>query len=117
MITTKQQLGAQRPPIIIVGNKRDKSLEREVSPDEGANLANSLGADYFIEVSARTNQGVETAFRELVRMMASQKDGISNRMNGDRKGSVSGAQAGASGSGKGAAKGRRQRKKAKCVIL
>lgn len=49
---------------MIVGNKIDKS-EREVSRDEGIQFARRHKT-LFLEVSAKTNDGVQYAFEELV---------------------------------------------------
>ncbi|RXK36505.1 hypothetical protein M231_06226 [Tremella mesenterica] len=55
---------------LILGNKADKSLARQVTTEEGKAFAESLGA-LFMECSAKTNEGIEEAFRELVRKIAS----------------------------------------------
>ncbi|KAJ7777073.1 ras protein [Mycena metata] len=54
------------PVFMLVGNKCDKTSEREVSKDEGAALARQFGCE-FIETSAKTAQNVERAFTNLVR--------------------------------------------------
>jgi GTPase KRas protein len=61
-----------RTPIVIVGNKRDQGNDREVSPEEGRALATQLG---FFETSARLNQNVEAAFKQLVRSIKIAKRG------------------------------------------
>ena len=53
------------PIFILVGNKSDKTSEREVSKEEGAALAQKFGCD-FIETSAQTGQNVERLFMNLV---------------------------------------------------
>lgn len=63
-----------RTPIVIVGNKRDQGNDREVSMEEGRALAQQLGCEFF-ETSARLNQNVEQAFRQLVRMIKVAKRG------------------------------------------
>jgi GTPase SAR1 family protein len=50
VVETKRSLGEPRPPIILVGNKSDTSM-REVLPEQGQQLARSLGVDSFFEVS------------------------------------------------------------------
>ena len=55
-------------PLMLVGNKADKSLDREVSQQEGEHLAKQLGCD-FTEASAKTCVNVEKAFYEVVRMI------------------------------------------------
>lgn len=53
-------------PMIIVGNKCDMEHQRQVSTQEGKELARSLGCR-FIETSAFTKVNVDEAFFELVR--------------------------------------------------
>ena len=54
--------------IMLVGNKCDKTYEREVSKEEGAALARQFGCK-FIETSAMTAQNVERLFMDLVRSL------------------------------------------------
>jgi len=56
------------PIFMLVGNKCDKTYEREVSKEEGAALARQFGCD-FIETSAKTAQNVERLFMTLVRAL------------------------------------------------
>ena len=58
----------QKPIFMLVGNKCDKILEREVSKDEGAALARSFGY-FFMVSSAKTVQNVELLFFNLVRTL------------------------------------------------
>nr|KAJ3413469.1 tRNA A64-2'-O-ribosylphosphate transferase [Polyrhizophydium stewartii] len=60
-------------PMIVVGNKADRVLDREVSTAEGLNLARHLRCDY-IETSAKTAQGVEKAFYSVVRLIRRQRN-------------------------------------------
>ncbi|XP_006454771.1 ras protein [Agaricus bisporus var. bisporus H97] len=53
---------------MLVGNKCDKSYEREVSKEEGAALARKYGCE-FLETSAKTAQNVERLFTNLVRAL------------------------------------------------
>ena len=46
---------------VILGNKKDLEDERQVSYEEGALLAKSVGAA-FIETSAKTGENVDKAF-------------------------------------------------------
>jgi len=62
----------QRPIFMLVGNKADKTYEREVSRDEGAALAREFGCE-FMETSAKTAQNVERLFTTLVRMLRQTK--------------------------------------------
>ncbi|KAF9036470.1 hypothetical protein BDZ89DRAFT_1090816 [Hymenopellis radicata] len=56
------------PIFMLVGNKCDKTYEREVSKEEGAALARQFGCE-FIETSAKTAQNVERLFMNLVRAL------------------------------------------------
>src|ERR1700734_1548125 len=51
----------QKPIFMLVGNKCDKTYEREVSKDEGVALARSFGCS-FMETSAKTAHNVELLF-------------------------------------------------------
>jgi GTPase KRas protein len=61
-------------PLMLVGNKCDKITEREVSREEGMNMARKLKCE-FIESSAKTCVNVERAFYTVVRMIRSNRDG------------------------------------------
>merc|ERR1719228_2887836 len=50
---------------MLVGNKCDKEAERMVSREEGQKCARKYQM-MFIEASAKTKEGVQTAFEELV---------------------------------------------------
>jgi len=56
------------PPIVLVGNKCDLEQERQVSADEGQELANKWGCP-FMEASANESLNVEEAYIGLVRQM------------------------------------------------
>ncbi|KAJ7177359.1 ras protein [Mycena crocata] len=56
------------PILMLVGNKCDKTYEREVSKEEGAALAKRFGCE-FIETSAKTAQNIERVFTSLVRAL------------------------------------------------
>ena len=57
---------------MLVGNKCDKQYEREVSREEGAQLARNFGCD-FLETSAKTPINVERLFTTLVRLLRQTK--------------------------------------------
>jgi len=62
----------QKPIFMLVGNKADKHLEREVTREEGMQLAREFGCE-FLETSAKTAQNVERLFTNLVRNLRSTK--------------------------------------------
>ncbi|KAK9717039.1 RAS2 protein [Basidiobolus ranarum] len=72
--------------MMLVGNKCDKTSEREVSKEEGLGLAKRLGCE-FIESSAKTAINVEKAFYSVVRMIRASNDADrrSNTANGKEK--------------------------------
>ncbi len=55
---------------MLVGNKIDREDSREITRDEGARFARKHSM-LFIEASARTREGVQIAFEELVRKVKS----------------------------------------------
>ena len=56
------------PVFMLVGNKCDKTFEREVSREEGAAMARHFGCE-FIETSAKTGENVERVFTNLIRTL------------------------------------------------
>jgi GTPase KRas protein len=56
------------PILLLVGNKCDQPLDREVSREEGAALACQFGCNFF-ETSAKTGLNVEKVFTALVRAL------------------------------------------------
>ena len=52
-------------PIVLVGNKCDLEDERQVSTEEGEDLADKYGIP-FLETSAKTNHNVDKMFETLV---------------------------------------------------
>ncbi|KAJ3294227.1 Ras GTPase ras2 [Rhizoclosmatium sp. JEL0117] len=60
-------------PMILVGNKSDRSGEREVSKEEGIALAQRLRCD-FIETSAKNRVNVERAFYNVVRALRKEQE-------------------------------------------
>lgn len=57
-----------RPVFILVGNKCDRSQDREVTREEGIEMARYFGCD-FLETSAKTAVNVERLFASLVRKL------------------------------------------------
>ncbi len=56
-------------PIIVIGGKADLGDDREVSSEEGINLAKSRDMEAFIECSSKTGENVEESFEALTRLM------------------------------------------------
>ncbi|KAF2148922.1 ras-domain-containing protein [Myriangium duriaei CBS 260.36] len=65
-------------PIIVVGNKCDLEGEREVSTEEGKQLARQFGCP-FIETSAKSGTNVENAFYDIVRDIRKHDRDITSR--------------------------------------
>uniref|UniRef100_A0A7S4II12 Uncharacterized protein n=1 Tax=Vannella robusta TaxID=1487602 RepID=A0A7S4II12_9EUKA len=57
-----------QPPIVLLGNKVDLEDQREVSTEEGEELAKELKATFF-ETSALANTNISEAFIELTRQI------------------------------------------------
>jgi len=69
MVIRKELRTEDQFPIIVVGGKADLVDEREVSGDEGINIAKSRAVDGFIESSAKTGENVEETFIGLTQLM------------------------------------------------
>ncbi|GFQ77305.1 hypothetical protein TNCT_65921 [Trichonephila clavata] len=69
-------------PILLLANKRDLEHIREVSTDEGQNLAKELGGVYFAEVSAAESYAeVADAFRMIISDASAKYNGNSSPTN------------------------------------
>ncbi|EIM89176.1 ras protein [Stereum hirsutum FP-91666 SS1] len=58
----------EKPVFLLVGNKSDKTDQREVSREEGIAKAKKLGCE-FSETSAKTAMNLERTFQVLVRQL------------------------------------------------
>ncbi|GAA5996620.1 putative GTPase RHB1 [Rhodotorula paludigena] len=58
--------GRENVPMVLVGNKSDLAVQRQVTREEGAALAASWGNTAFTETSARTNENVSRLFELVV---------------------------------------------------
>ena len=56
-------------PIVVVGGKGDLTDDREVTAEEGINIAKSRNVDAFIECSAKTGENVDETFETLTKLM------------------------------------------------
>jgi len=59
-------------PAVLIGNKSDLENEREVSKEQGEELAREFGCQ-FMETSAKTGKNVTEAFHAMVRAIRSSK--------------------------------------------
>ncbi|KIY69671.1 ras protein [Cylindrobasidium torrendii FP15055 ss-10] len=75
------------PIFMLVGNKCDKTYEREVSKEEGATLARQFGCE-FMETSAKTAQNVERLFMTLVRRLRETRSIEAGPSNGNGAGTT-----------------------------
>ncbi|KAI9739096.1 MAG: Ras GTPase ras2 [Cirrosporium novae-zelandiae] len=75
-------------PVMLVGNKNDRVTDREVSTQEGLQLAKDLGCE-FVEASAKNCIHVEKAFYDVVRLLRKQRQQFS-RQN-ERRGTALGS--------------------------
>ena len=51
---------------ILIGNKIDLNDQRVVTSEDGQKLADEVKASNYVETSAKLNQNVETAFKNLI---------------------------------------------------
>ena len=67
-------------PIIIVGNKLDKEDERKITKENADNLSKEYNYKYF-ETSAKTGEGVDDAFKDLVNQILEKSDKFEEERN------------------------------------
>lgn len=69
-------------PVLVVGNKSDLEIERQVSYEEGLAFAKSLGCP-FLEASAKQRINVEESFYGLVRNINAKEASNAATLNGE----------------------------------
>lgn len=69
ILNVKDYVDAKQIPLVLVGNKCDLEGQREVSTDEGEDLAKSWGDCCFMEASAKTFVNIEEIFEEVTRQV------------------------------------------------
>jgi small GTP-binding protein len=79
---------SEHVPIVLVGNKCDLESRREVSKEEGIQMAKRFSCPFF-ETSAAHRLNVDESFHEIVRCIQRQEKADHNaatiRGNGDRR--------------------------------
>ena len=67
--------------IAVCGNKEDLVINEAVSPDEAKEFAKEIGG-FFKKTSAKTNQGIENAFKEIAHRIFNDSDEASPHNKG-----------------------------------
>ncbi|KAK8884901.1 hypothetical protein M9Y10_044024 [Tritrichomonas musculus] len=60
--------------LVVIGNKTDLPEERQVTEEEGQELANQLGAVVYGETSAKTGDGINKIFKDVAELNVMQDD-------------------------------------------
>jgi len=64
---------ATKGPMVLVGNKSDKEVDRQVTTQEGKDLAQTFKIPFF-EASAKDRINVDESFYELIRASIAYED-------------------------------------------
>jgi len=72
-----QQYANEHVSIVLCGNKADLNHKRQVSYDQGKQLAKDLGLDFF-ETSAKTSDNVNAAFEKIIRNVIQKQNFLKN---------------------------------------
>lgn len=67
--------GSTSLPILLVGNKTDLHMQREISSEEGLNLSKDWKAA-FMESSAKENKAVQLVFHSIIDEIDKQQNGL-----------------------------------------
>ncbi|CCG82791.1 Protein ras-2 [Taphrina deformans PYCC 5710] len=111
-ISRVKDMDFARIPVVIVGNKADKTLEREVSATEGRQLAQVLQCG-FMEASAKTGTNVEESFHAVVEAIRQVREGGLKRPEEPETGPVQNPQ----GSPPTATPSTKAKKNKKCILM
>ncbi len=71
-------------PLILVGNKSDLAINRQIRQEEGQGKADKWGKVY-IETSAKTRENVDKAFFDLMLEIKKRKMADMNKIQVDKK--------------------------------
>jgi len=69
IINVKEESDAKQVPMILIGNKCDLESMREVSYEQGEELAKAWGDCAFMETSAKSFINIDEAFEEVTRQV------------------------------------------------
>ena len=72
-----QQYANEHVSIVLCGNKADLNHKRQVSYEQGKQLAKDLGLDFF-ETSAKTSDNVNAAFEKIIRNVIQKQNYLKN---------------------------------------
>ncbi|ANZ74988.1 BA75_01875T0 [Komagataella pastoris] len=75
-------VGTEEIPLVVVGNKSDLYSQRQVTIEEGQNLAKEFNCS-FVECSARMNENVDECFQRLIQGIESTEDSKSSTEGGE----------------------------------
>jgi Ras-related protein Rab-8A len=76
-----QQYASEHVSIVLVGNKADLNHKRQVSTEQGKELAKELGLEFF-ETSAKTSENVNSSFEKMIRNVIQKQNYLKNNLGG-----------------------------------
>lgn len=101
-----------KPIFILVGNKCDRTQDRQVSREEGIEMARYFGCE-FLETSAKTPVNVERLFATLVRKLRESRQENGGPANGPGSGPP-GSSSSPSGT---SSQGPKKKRNNRCIIV